>query len=128
MPQYLIIYDGQCNLCSTGVQAVHALDQGCLFTYLPMQDATALAPWGITPDTCAQGMMVINMNEPDQRWQGSAAVEQLLSLLPGLAPWVDTYRGMTGLKAWGDACYAQIRDHRYAWFGARADVYRVTGP
>jgi predicted DCC family thiol-disulfide oxidoreductase YuxK len=128
MPPYLIIYDGLCNLCSAGVQAVYALDQGRLFAYLPMQDETALATWGITPSTCAQGMILLDTRNPDQRWQGSTAVEQLATLVPGMATWVEAYRGMTGLKSWGDAGYAQIRDHRYEWFGRRATVYRVDSP
>ncbi|MEN9216317.1 MAG: DCC1-like thiol-disulfide oxidoreductase family protein [Gloeomargarita sp. HHBFW_bins_162] len=125
MPQYLLIYDGLCNLCATCVQAVSNLDQGHLFTYLPMQDEAALAEWGITPDTCAQGMIVIDQTQPAHRWQGSEAVEQMARLIPGIAPLVDWYRGMTALKSLGDSCYAQIRDHRYEWFGQREQVYRV---
>ncbi|APB34437.1 hypothetical protein GlitD10_2108 [Gloeomargarita lithophora Alchichica-D10] len=128
MPQYLIIYDGRCNLCSAGVQAVYALDQGRLFSYVPMQDEMALAAWGITPTTCAEGMIVLDQTHPHQYWQGSAAVEQIARLVPGVAPWVERYQGVSALKSWGDAGYAQIREHRYAWFGERAEVYRVAEP
>ncbi len=128
MTPYVIIYDGLCHLCCAGVQAVAALDRGHLFTYIPMQDEAALAAWDLTPLTCAEGMLLLEQNHPYRRWQGSAAVEQLVSLVPGLAPWVEGYRHLTALKSLGDACYAQIRDHRYDWFGRRETVYRVTHP
>ncbi|MEN9217498.1 MAG: DCC1-like thiol-disulfide oxidoreductase family protein [Gloeomargarita sp. DG_2_bins_126] len=128
MPRYLMIYDGLCNLCVTGVQALYGLEQGRWFDYLPMQDEAALARWGITPATCAQGMILIDQTQPEHRWQGSAAVEQMVRLVPGLAPWVEGYRRVTALKSLGDSCYTQIRDHRYAWFGRREQVYRVTVP
>lgn len=125
MSRYLIIYDGRCQLCSGWVAALYKLEGGRWLSYLPMQDEAALAQWGITPVTCQQGVILIDQNRPERRWQGTAALEQLASLLPGVAPVVAAYQRLPGLKAIGDACYVQIRDHRYEWFGERSEVYRV---
>ncbi|MCS6782238.1 MAG: DCC1-like thiol-disulfide oxidoreductase family protein [Gloeomargarita sp. SKYBB_i_bin120] len=125
MPSYLIIYDGRCRLCSGWVAALYTLEQGRWLRYLPMQDETALAAWGVTPADCDQGVILIDGNQPERRWQGTAALEQLATLIPGMEPLVALYQQLPGLKALGDACYAQIRDHRYEWFGTREEVYRV---
>ncbi len=95
MPPYLIIYDGLCNRCSLGGQAVAALDLGCWFSYLPM----------------------IDQNQPERRWRGRGAVAHL----PGLAPWVEQHQRVTARKSWGDATYAYIRDH-WDGLGRRREV------
>ncbi|MCS7031230.1 MAG: DCC1-like thiol-disulfide oxidoreductase family protein [Gloeomargarita sp. SKYG116] len=128
MSRYLIIYDGRCQLCSGWAAALYNIERGRWLRYLPMQDEAALRQWGVAPDDCQQGMILIDTHQPERRWQGTAALEQLASFIPGVAPLVAVYRQIPGLKALGDACYAQIRDHRYEWFGERPDVYRVPSP
>jgi len=49
---YYVIYDGNCNLCTTLVQLLERLDQGTQFQYIPMQDQQALSQFGITPEDC----------------------------------------------------------------------------
>lgn len=68
---YCVIYDGNCNLCVTLVQLLESIDKGNLFQYVPMQEEQTLANWGITSQNCEQGMILININVPEQRWQGS---------------------------------------------------------
>jgi predicted DCC family thiol-disulfide oxidoreductase YuxK len=125
---YVVIYDGRCNLCSTLVQALEQLDRGKLFQYIPMQDETALSHWHVTAQDCEMGMMVIQANEPDRRWQGSDAAEEIARLLPIGRPFVDAYRAVPGLKGMGDRAYEQIRDNRYAWFGRRNQTYESQYP
>ena len=119
--KYYVIYDGQCNLCVNGVRILENLDQGKLFSYVPMQDKETLSGWGITPQDCEQGMILINAEQLSQRWQGSDAIEEIGRLLP-TAGFVDIYRGLPGMKWLGDKFYEQIRDHRYTLFGKR-DTY-----
>jgi predicted DCC family thiol-disulfide oxidoreductase YuxK len=125
---YIVIYDGRCNLCSSLVQALEQLDRGKLFQYIPMQDEAALAHWHVTAQDCEMGMMVIQVDEPDRRWQGSDAAEEIARLLPVGRPFIDAYRSVPGLKGMGDRAYEQIRDNRYAWFGRRQQTYQSQYP
>jgi Uncharacterized protein conserved in bacteria len=121
---YTVIYDGECNLCSNLVQVLETLDRGHRFRYVPMQDQETLGQWQITPADCEQGMILICDGDPQQRWQGSEAAEEIARQLPAGAPFIQAYRSIPGLKHLGDQGYEQIRDHRYDWFGRRSQVYR----
>jgi predicted DCC family thiol-disulfide oxidoreductase YuxK len=125
---YYVIYDGNCNLCTTLVQLLERLDQGDRFQYIPMQDQPALSQFGITPQDCEQGMIVINAAAPEQRWQGSDAAEEIGRLLPLGNIFVSAYRALPGAKWTGDRAYAQIRDNRYALFGKRDRTYQPLYP
>jgi predicted DCC family thiol-disulfide oxidoreductase YuxK len=121
---YYVIYDGNCNLCVTLVQLLETLDQGKLFRYTSMQDEQALRQWGITALDCEQGMILIDANAPQIRWQGSAAAEEIGRLLPLGSVFVDAYRALPGVKWTGDRFYEQIRDNRYTLFGKRSSTYQ----
>jgi predicted DCC family thiol-disulfide oxidoreductase YuxK len=120
---YYVIYDGNCNLCVTLVQVLETLDKGKLFRYTPMQDAEKLQQWGITPSDCELGMILIDADAPEKRWQGSAAAEEIGRLLPMGSVFVDAYRTLPGLKPVGDRIYEQVRDNRYNIFGKRDSTY-----
>jgi predicted DCC family thiol-disulfide oxidoreductase YuxK len=120
---YYAIYDGNCNLCVTFVQQLEQIDRGKIFRYIPMQDKQTLAEFDVTEADCQQGMMLINADNPSQRWQGSAAAEAIGKLLPGVNLAIDLYRWIPGLKWLGDRGYLQIRDNRYQWFGSRDRTY-----
>ena len=120
---YYVIYDGNCNLCVTLVQVLENLDQGNLFRYVPMQDQTTLSQWGITSADCNMGMILIDAENPQQRWQGSDAAEEIGRLLPLGKIFVDAYRALPGMKWTGDRIYDQVRDNRYTLFGKRSITY-----
>ncbi len=125
---YHVIYDGNCNLCVTLVQLLEQLDQGRQFDYIAMQDAAALSPLGITAQDCEQGMIVVDAQSPQQRWQGSDAAEEIGRILPTGQIFVAAYRAVPGMKWMGDRTYAQIRDHRYTLFGRRTSTYTPRYP
>jgi predicted DCC family thiol-disulfide oxidoreductase YuxK len=116
---YYVIYDGNCNLCVTLVQLLETLDQGKLFRYVPMQDEERLSQWKITTTDCQQGMILIDGNATQRRWQGSNAAEEIGRLLPLGSVFVEAYRALPGMKWAGDRFYEQIRDNRYTLFGKR---------
>lgn len=121
---YAVIYDGTCNLCVTLVRLLEQLDQGAQFRYVPMQDEPTLNQWHITAADCEQGMILLNPDQPQVRWQGSDAAEEIGRLLPMGDLFVQAYRSLPGAKAAGDGFYRFIRDHRYALFGGRDDLYK----
>jgi predicted DCC family thiol-disulfide oxidoreductase YuxK len=126
--RYTVIYDGNCNLCSNLVQLLERLDRGERFRYLPMQDQAGLARYGVTPEDCEAGMILIDDTQPDRRWQGTAAAEEIAQLLPMGAAVIQVYRGIPGMTQLGDRVYEQVRDNRYAWFGRRSETYEPIYP
>ena len=125
---HYVIYDGHCNLCSNLVQLLEQVDRGERFQYTPMQNRSALQEWGITPADCEMGMILIDAAHPQQRWQGSAAAEEIGRLLPLGHPFVAFYRAIPGLQWSGDRLYAHVRDHRYRLFGTRSSTYQSQYP
>jgi predicted DCC family thiol-disulfide oxidoreductase YuxK len=125
---YYVIYDGNCNLCVTLVQQLEKLDQGNLFQYIPMQAEAELEYLGITAQDCEMGMMLVQADAPEQRWQGTAAAEEIGRLLPMGEMFVTAYRALPGAKWLGDRLYEQVRDNRYAIFGRRTKTYTPIYP
>lgn len=122
---YHLIYDGNCNLCVTFTQLLEKFAQDQLFNYIPMQDELSLEKLGITAEDCQRGMILIDANYPQRRWQGSDAVEEITRLLPMGELFITTYRAFPGMKWLGDRSYEQIRDNRYRWFGKRNQTYHA---
>jgi len=120
---YAVIYDGTCNLCVTLVRFLEQLDRGDQFRYVPMQDEAALSQWHITPADCEAGMILLNPERPQERWQGSDAAEEIGRRLPMGEVFVQAYRSLPGAKSAGDGFYRFIRDQRYTLFGRRDAIY-----
>ncbi|NEQ52792.1 MAG: DUF393 domain-containing protein [Leptolyngbya sp. SIO3F4] len=120
---YFVIYDGDCNLCTTLVQWLEWLDRGQRFHYGSMQDSEVLEQFNVNKADCELGMLLIDETHPIRRWQGSDAAEEIGALLPAGALFIAAYRGLPGLKRSGDRFYAFIRDNRYRLFGRRASTY-----
>ena len=125
---YHVIYDGNCNLCVNLVKALEQFDHGDRFQYAPMQDQQILDRYAITPQDCEMGMLLINRENPTQRWQGSDAAEEIGRLLPVAEALVAAYRAVPGMKWVGDRFYEQIRDNRYSLFGKRETLYQSNHP
>ncbi len=125
---YHVIYDGNCNLCVSLVQVLEKLDQGNLFQYVPMQDTETLSQFNVTEKDCELGMILIDAQHRDRRWQGSNAAEEIGRLLPTGEIFINAYRALPGVKWIGDRVYEQIRDHRYTLFGKRSDTYQSYYP
>lgn len=125
---YTVIYDGNCNLCVTLVQLLEQLDRGDRFQYVAMQEQETLKQFGIQPQDCELGMILLDSSVPERRWQGSDAAEEIGRILPGGEFWVEAYRRLPGMKWTGDRVYEQVRDHRYQIFGRRSSTYRSAYP
>ena len=125
---FCVIYDGDCNLCTTLVQWLEWLDQGQRFRYVSMQETEMLQRFDVTADDCELGMLLIDESNLERRWQGSDAAEQIGALLPMGALFVAAYRSLPGLKRGGDRLYVFVRDNRYRLFGRRSATYRSVYP
>jgi predicted DCC family thiol-disulfide oxidoreductase YuxK len=125
---YHVIYDGNCNLCVTFTQLLEKFDRGQIFDYIPMQDEIALQKFGITEQDCQMGMILIDAQNCERRWQGSNAAEEITRLLPLGEVFISAYRALPGMKWMGDRVYEQVRDNRYEWFGKRTSSYKSEYP
>jgi predicted DCC family thiol-disulfide oxidoreductase YuxK len=110
------------------VRVLEELDKGNLFSYTPMQDLEVLQSFNITAQDCEMGMILVDRQNPANRWQGSDAAEEIGRLLPLGSMFVSAYRALPGIKRIGDRAYAHIRDNRYTIFGKRSSTYHSAYP
>ncbi len=118
----LIIYDGNCNLCTTFVQLLENTDRGKTFVFLPMQQTETLAQLGIHPAEMEKGVMLL---EGGNKYQGMVAIERIGELLSGFQQLVQLYNQIPGVKPLGKAGYEWVKDHRYQLFGQRQTYQSV---
>jgi predicted DCC family thiol-disulfide oxidoreductase YuxK len=93
-----------------------------------MQDNSMISRFGITLADCQWGVILLDSHDWGKRWQGTAAIEEIVRLLPLGESFVAAYRIIPGLKWIGDRSYEQIRDHRYDWFGQRTMPHNTPYP
>lgn len=113
----LIIFDGECVLCSSGVQFMMKRDPKGKTKFAVIQDPLPRALYhhcGLNPDTF-DTFMVLADGKPFLRWRGVCKAARLLP-----APW--KWLGATGRlvpDVIGDAVYDFVQRNRIGWFGAR---------
>lgn len=79
---YTVVYDGHCGVCGRIVEVLARWDRGAQLEIVPSQ-GTGVAhrfPW-IEPRAFTDSMQVIRFAD-GRTWQGAAAIEQLLGVLP----------------------------------------------
>jgi predicted DCC family thiol-disulfide oxidoreductase YuxK len=79
---YTVVYDGGCNICTRMVTVLQRRDRDKKLEIVP-SSAEGVAhrfPW-IPAGAYEESLQVIR-NADDRTWQGAAAVEQLLDVLP----------------------------------------------
>jgi len=111
---YVVIYDGNCNLCANFVSILEKFDRGRQFCYIPMQDDQTLRQFNVTPEDCEMGMILVDRTDPTQRWQGSDAAEEITRLLPMGKVLIAAYRAIAPVKALGDSTYIQVRQSMFS--------------
>lgn len=79
---YTVVYDGDCNVCSRIVSVVEQRDRDKRLEIISSGAVGAAGrfPW-IPPKAYAESLQVIRTAD-NRTWQGAAAVEQLLDVLP----------------------------------------------
>jgi Protein of unknown function, DUF393. len=109
-------------LCGIGavVGKIRSRQNFCL---QPHAECGDLARFQLAIADMVLGVMLIDLNCPSIRWQGSSAIEEIAKLLPNAAPFVHLYLQIKPIKWLGDRTYEQIRNHRYALFGKRSHTF-----
>ena len=83
---YTLVYDGHCRVCTRIANRLRKWDHRRQIEVVPFQDAGVMArfPW-ISPPAFADAIQLIGPG--GDTWQGSAAVERLMNVLPR-ARWI----------------------------------------
>lgn len=80
-PKYTLVYDGECRICNRFVARLRRWDTGREIEVVPSQAPGVMArfPW-IPQRAFAEALQLVR----DDRvtWQGAAAIEELLGVLP----------------------------------------------
>ncbi|MEM9619136.1 MAG: DCC1-like thiol-disulfide oxidoreductase family protein [Pseudomonadota bacterium] len=112
----LIIFDGKCVLCSSGVQWMLARDPNSDTIFAAIQETIPKAlyeHYELDADAF-DTFMVLNKGRPHLRWRGVCEAARIM-------PWPWRWLGQAGRIVptfIGDAVYDWVQRNRIGWFGA----------
>lgn len=118
----LLIFDGLCVLCSSGVSWMLRRDPGGTTRFAVIQDPVPQAlyrHYGLDADTF-DTFMVLADGLPKTKWAGVCAAARTL---PVPWRWLATI-GELIPAALGDRIYDWVQRNRIRWFGSRTACYR----
>ena len=108
---YTLVYDGMCRICNPLADVVRRWDRSGRIEVLPSQTPglPARFPW-IPREEYAKAIQLVGPG--GATWQGAAAVEQLLGVLPRgrLIAWVFH---IPGIRVLADRIYRWVARNRY---------------
>lgn len=108
---YTVVYDGDCKVCTRLSGVLRKWDGGRMLEVVPSQQpgVTARFPW-IPAHAYAEALQLIAAD--GTTWQGAAAIEQLLNVLPRgrLVAWIFT---IPFVRAIADRFYKWFARNRY---------------
>ena len=104
----VILFDGVCALCNTGVDWIRSRDREGRFEFLPYQEAGERFP-RLSAERLAQALHVVL---PDGRvFAGVDAAPWIFGALPGWS-WVARGLGLPGIRALAPRAYAFLARRR----------------
>jgi predicted DCC family thiol-disulfide oxidoreductase YuxK len=105
-----LIFDGECGLCRDAVDRLRRWDRERVLRFVPFQDASEVARFGIALPALAGAMHLVF---PDGRvYAGADAVPELLKLLPRRRWWASLFR-IPGVMPLARRIYARIASRRH---------------
>ena len=104
-----LIYDGECGMCRQAVERLQRWDREHRLRYVPFQDESAVARFGIALPALAAAMHLVL---PDGRvFAGADAVPELGKLLPGKRWWSWAF-AVPGVRPVARRVYRRIAERR----------------
>lgn len=104
-----LIFDGECGLCSRSVELLRRWDRDHRLRYVPFQDESAVAQFGIELPALAAAMHLVL---PDGRvFAGADAVPELGKLLRGKRWWSWVF-AVPGVRRAARRVYRRIAERR----------------
>jgi len=113
-PPALVLFDGNCNLCNTGIRFILKRDSKGFFRFCAAQSETAksyLERYGIEKDDLSSVVLIEDGRCYKRSQAGLRIVRRLRWLWPLLYGFVVVPRPLR------DACYRWVAKNRYKWFG-----------
>lgn len=78
---WVVVYDGDCTVCNRAANAIRDRDRDARFELVPYQNEGVRARFpDIPPEDFEAAIQLIG--EDGVRWQGAAALEKILRILP----------------------------------------------
>lgn len=113
--EYIVLFDGYCNLCSWSVQFIIRNDPERIFRFLPLQSEKTSLKW---PDLVSgKDYRTLVLIAGDKKYYRSAAA---LKIAGKLRFPVNLLRLFFIIPAFlRDPVYCRISRNRYKWFGKR---------
>lgn len=108
---YTLVYDGLCRICNPLADLVRRWDQRRRIEVVPSQATGVMArfPW-IPPQAFAQALQLVGPG--GRTWQGAAAVEELLTVLPR-GRWIAWIFHVPFVRTLADRVYRWVARNRY---------------
>lgn len=108
---YTLVYDGQCRMCTRLATVLRKWDGRRAIEVLPSQAAGVMArfPW-IPAEAYAQAIQLVGPG--GQTWQGAAAIERLLTILPR-GRWIAWIFHIPFVRTLADRVYRWVARNRY---------------
>lgn len=113
----ILIFDGVCVLCSSGVQWMLKRDPKGSTRFIAIQETVARAiyrHYGLDADTF-DTFMVLKDGVPHLKWR---AWLEAAKTMPGPWKWLG-FAGHIVPGFFGDALYDVVQKNRFSWFGER---------
>lgn len=109
---WTVIYDGNCNVCKKLVAMLDRWDRGGRLEVLPSQapGVRARFPW-ITQRAFSESVQVVRASD-GKTWQGAAAIEQLLDVLPR-GRWISWIFSIPFVRVIAERFYRWFARNRY---------------
>jgi predicted DCC family thiol-disulfide oxidoreductase YuxK len=108
---YTLVYDGQCRMCTRLAHVLRNWDGRRTIEVVPSQAAGVMArfPW-IPAEAYTQALQLVGPG--GQTWQGAAAIERLLTILPR-GRWIAWIFRAPFVRALADRVYRWVARNRY---------------
>jgi predicted DCC family thiol-disulfide oxidoreductase YuxK len=109
--RYTLVYDGDCSVCNRSVNLLRQMDKRQEIEIVPSQATGVMArfPW-IPSAAFAEAIQLIGPG--GKTWQGAAAIEQLLGVLPR-GRWIAWMYRIPLVRAIADRLYRWFARNRY---------------
>jgi predicted DCC family thiol-disulfide oxidoreductase YuxK len=108
---YTVVYDGVCRMCSRFVRVLEKWDREKQFEAVPSQapGVQARFPW-IPANAYRESVQLVGPG--GKTWQGAAAIERILDVLPrgGAISWVFS---IPGVRRLAERVYRWVARNRY---------------
>lgn len=110
--EWTVMYDGNCNVCRKLVAMLDRWDRGGSLEVVPSQGAGVRArfPW-ITERAFTESVQVVRASD-GRTWQGAAAIEQLLDVLPR-GRWISWIFSIPLVRVLAEKFYRWFAKNRY---------------